>query len=108
VSGQNRSPVILWKGVRTRSGQVAQVVERSPEKAGVGGSTPSLATIVFIDLRIPYPPSLRRSFKNSDGTVQLVWQFVLVHGGDSIETMALRPTSQIRPTYSLTFTQEKG
>ena len=26
-------------------GQVAQVVERSPEKAGVGGSTPSLATI---------------------------------------------------------------
>jgi hypothetical protein len=29
------------------SGQVAQVVERSPEKAGVGGSTPSLATISF-------------------------------------------------------------
>ena len=28
------------------SGQVAQVVERSPEKAGVGGSTPSLATIL--------------------------------------------------------------
>ena len=28
-------------------GQVAQVVERSPEKAGVGGSTPSLATILF-------------------------------------------------------------
>jgi hypothetical protein len=33
--------------VRTRSGQVAQVVERSPEKAGVGGSTPSLATIIL-------------------------------------------------------------
>ena len=30
----------MWAG----SGQVAQVVERSPEKAGVGGSTPSLAT----------------------------------------------------------------
>ena len=30
------------------SGQVAQVVERSPEKAGVGGSTPSLATIFSI------------------------------------------------------------
>jgi hypothetical protein len=28
-------------------GQVAQVVERSPEKAGVGGSTPSLATILI-------------------------------------------------------------
>ena len=29
----------------SQNGQVAQVVERSPEKAGVGGSTPSLATI---------------------------------------------------------------
>src|ERR1700743_1104014 len=29
----------------TRIGQVAQSVERSPEKAGVGGSIPSLATI---------------------------------------------------------------
>jgi hypothetical protein len=28
-----------------QSGQVAQSVERSPEKAGVGGSIPSLATI---------------------------------------------------------------
>ena len=27
-------------------GQVAQMVERSPEKAGVGGSIPSLATII--------------------------------------------------------------
>jgi hypothetical protein len=27
------------------NGQVAQLVERSPEKAGVGGSIPSLATI---------------------------------------------------------------
>ncbi len=35
-----RSPRV-WK-----RGQVAQVVERSPEKAGVGGSTPSLATII--------------------------------------------------------------
>ena len=36
------------------SGQVAQLVERSPEKAGVGGSIPSLATTLnpscFIDL----------------------------------------------------------
>ena len=31
-------------------GQVAQLVERSPEKAGVGGSTPSLATIIPKDL----------------------------------------------------------
>jgi len=36
--------------VRAGSGQVAQVVERSPEKAGVGGSTPSLATIILKNL----------------------------------------------------------
>src|SRR5215469_2086569 len=34
--------------MRWERGQVAQVVERSPEKAGVGGSTPSLATIFSI------------------------------------------------------------
>jgi hypothetical protein len=28
-------------------GQIAQLVERSPEKAGVGGSSPSLATTRF-------------------------------------------------------------
>jgi hypothetical protein len=29
---------------QSRHGQVAQLVERGPEKAGVGGSIPSLAT----------------------------------------------------------------
>ena len=41
-------PGLADSRVRIRSGQVAQVVERSPEKAGVGGSTPSLATILSI------------------------------------------------------------
>jgi hypothetical protein len=31
-------------------GQVAQLVERGPEKAGVGGSIPSLATNTFNNL----------------------------------------------------------
>ena len=34
------------------SGQVAQLVERGPEKAGVGGSIPSLATNNFNNLQI--------------------------------------------------------
>jgi hypothetical protein len=34
------------------SGQVAQLVERGPEKAGVGGSIPSLATNNFNNLAI--------------------------------------------------------
>ena len=33
-------------------GQVAQLVERGPEKAGVGGSIPSLATNNFNNLQI--------------------------------------------------------
>ena len=32
---------------QSRDGQVAQLVERGPEKAGVGGSIPSLATILI-------------------------------------------------------------
>ena|GEM_PF-3053201 len=32
------------------TGQVAQLVERGPEKAGVGGSIPSLATTSFNNL----------------------------------------------------------
>ena len=46
--------VIIWMSLKLRrkltsahslpSGQIAQLVERSPEKAGVGGSNPSLAT----------------------------------------------------------------
>jgi hypothetical protein len=45
------------RAVRTGCGQVAQVVERSPEKAGVGGSTPSLATIIFNQFREIVRPS---------------------------------------------------
>ena len=47
----------LWCGSYTANssiatGQVAQLVERGPEKAGVGGSIPSLATILFNNLQI--------------------------------------------------------
>ena len=41
---------LSFDSVSNRSGQVAQVVERSPEKAGVGGSTPSLATITHLHI----------------------------------------------------------
>src|SRR5215831_14594469 len=46
----------LWRGSYTANssianGQVAQLVERGPEKAGVGGSIPSLATILSNNLR---------------------------------------------------------
>jgi hypothetical protein len=36
--------ILLNSGFPSERGQVAQSVERSPEKAGVGGSIPSLAT----------------------------------------------------------------
>ncbi len=56
----------LHRALRAR-GQVAQLVERSPEKAGVGGSIPSLATITLSDLnnfaafRWPMNPWSRRA-----------------------------------------------
>jgi hypothetical protein len=40
------------RGLAHASGQVAQSVERGPEKAGVGGSIPSLATNPFNNLVI--------------------------------------------------------
>ena len=43
-------PLSLRGERASKCGQVAQVVERSPEKAGVGGSTPSLATTSLNDL----------------------------------------------------------
>jgi hypothetical protein len=52
---------VAANNVRSRnyhSGQVAQVVERSPEKAGVGGSTPSLATNFFNHLQAIVKPPL--------------------------------------------------
>jgi hypothetical protein len=48
-----------------QNGQVAQVVERSPEKAGVGGSTPSLATMFSITCILPQPCSYSILFQNS-------------------------------------------
>jgi hypothetical protein len=39
------SAVPILPFLQSRRGQVAQLVERGPEKAGVGGSIPSLATI---------------------------------------------------------------
>ena len=38
------------RGLSKRTGQVAQLVERGPEKAGVGGSNPSLATSILNNL----------------------------------------------------------
>jgi hypothetical protein len=43
-SKPSRGSARVFRELWGKSGQVAQVVERSPEKAGVGGSTPSLAT----------------------------------------------------------------
>jgi hypothetical protein len=54
-------------------GQVAQVVERSPEKAGVGGSTPSLATIIPEDLAAQsriFQPTIQPMLDDWVGQVQ--------------------------------------
>lgn len=45
--------------------------------------------------------------KDSTGAGDLQWNFVIVNGGQEIETIALRPAKQPRPMYSLTFTQKR-
>jgi hypothetical protein len=47
------------------------------------------------------------SFEDSNGKTVLAWNFVVVHGGDAVETIALRAPSPPRPMYSLTFSQKK-
>jgi hypothetical protein len=55
--GVKRTILVLRRGNNwiSKRGQVAQVVERSPEKAGVGGSTPSLATMFSITYPLALP-----------------------------------------------------
>ena len=50
-------------------GQVAQLVERGPEKAGVGGSNPSLATI--------YPRLKEKVKRQKTGSGRLPFSFYL-------------------------------
>jgi hypothetical protein len=65
----------VWK-----SGQVAQVVERSPEKAGVGGSTPSLATMFSITCKQPKT----YSFSRANYARTSVWTFAVSQGRGNI------------------------
>ena len=68
IQAKPRSTDVLCRFLR--SGQVAQVVERSPEKAGVGGSTPSLATIPFNN------PTLLKGRRGSERPLRGGWRFV--------------------------------
>jgi hypothetical protein len=56
-----------------RRGQVAQLVERSPEKAGVGGSIPSLATFLNNLQSSPSAFSFHFIPELWRGSVRLVW-----------------------------------
>ena len=58
-----RPPKLAWAA--DNPGQVAQLVERSPEKAGVGGSIPSLATMFSVVYRARFPQFQSISFQNS-------------------------------------------
>ncbi len=44
---------------------------------------------------------------DSAGKILLTWTFVIVRGGEEVETIAIRAASQSRPMYSLTFSQKR-
>jgi hypothetical protein len=50
------------------------LVERSPEKAGVGGSIPSLATIISTVYKAPLRHFHPNSFQNHGARVRRVWK----------------------------------
>jgi hypothetical protein len=58
----------------TRCGQVAQSVERSPEKAGVGGSIPSLATILLITYKPRFSVFIPFHCKIMAREIRLIWK----------------------------------
>lgn len=62
-------------------------VERSPEKAGVGGSTPSLATIIPKDLATQAPLTACHSaaiVRYEKGSLSLQFMFIKVATGVSL------------------------
>jgi hypothetical protein len=66
-----------WDGMimefQRNYGQVAQLVERSPEKAGVGGSIPSLATSFSVTYKHPKTQFHSISFQNYGSTSLPSW-----------------------------------
>lgn len=65
-------------GIMVKGGQIAQSVERSPEKAGVGGSNPSLAT-TFPNNSQLILPLWRRPSLNAAKLVSTSWGAVPAH-----------------------------
>ena len=68
-------------------GQVAQLVERSPEKAGVGGSSPSLATIIpkrLVILGGNFQPTIQPTIQRSDPHFSLLCLAKLMHTMESV------------------------
>jgi hypothetical protein len=61
------------------SGQVAQLVERGPEKAGVGGSIPSLATNNFNNLATQKKRVKNSRAHNTRTSIALDFTFGVAH-----------------------------
>ena len=78
--------VVLLQLYTTRSflpvGQVAQLVERGPEKAGVGGSIPSLATNNFNNLAIAKKRVRTSRTYNTRTSVALDFTFGVARSND--------------------------
>ena len=87
---------------QSRDGQVAQLVERGPEKAGVGGSIPSLATISFNNLAIvktvyDFHCTLNRSRECSrTGSIEIAQRRVLNSASLIVRRSRKTPTASLQ------------
>ncbi len=71
LSLECQQALILWRGETFNRAAVAQVVERSPEKAGVGGSTPSRGTFFSTTYTRPKSNSVPFCSKNNFKLVEV-------------------------------------
>ena len=102
VSSANNAfprPIGTQRAVATNPGQVAQLVERSPEKAGVGGSIPSLATILSITYKQGKPRACSEMFQKSRRTGSCLGSRMT----NSLELVVFQPevwrTKRVWPPY---------
>ena len=87
------------------------MVERSPEKAGVGGSIPSLATIISTTCVRPQPCSCSILFQKTSRTRRVCLNFGSQWNGISERVMVFRiPTNHTLPNRisTRTVTSTKG
>lgn len=90
--------------------EIAQIHYDGNGKVALRGTEQSPGSVVSVTYYGAYEVSDgcigKATFRNDSGTI-VDWHFVLVQGGNELDTMALYPVLGLRPVFALTFNQKK-